>query len=163
MYNGAKICRDVAGRFSEGSEHLVKHGRSNTPIYNLYRAMRSRCENPNSDAYADYGGRGITVCERWLSFENFYSDMGDRPDGFSIDRIDNSKGYSPDNCRWADRKTQARNKRGLRMITAFGKTMPMCEWSDKSGIKLSTIWARLKKGMPPEEAVSKPLVKTRWK
>jgi hypothetical protein len=73
--------------------------------------MLTRCFNPNNSSYDDYGGRGITVCEEWLSFENFYADMGDPPPGLSLDRIDNDGPYAPWNCRWADRITQNSNQR----------------------------------------------------
>lgn len=79
----------------------------------IWKAMIQRCTNPNDRRWKDYGGRGITVCQRWReSFEAFYADMGPRPDGLSIDRVNNDRGYSPQNCQWATREQQARNKRG---------------------------------------------------
>lgn len=92
-----------------------KHGctvaRMRTREYNSWVAMKSRCSNPNRPCYEDYGGRGIKICERWHSFENFLADMGPRPKGTSIDRIDNDMGYFPSNCRWATRLEQNRNQR----------------------------------------------------
>jgi hypothetical protein len=87
------------------------HGKSRTPIYNSWLSMKSRCLNKNNKHYADYGGRGITICKEWLVFENFYADMGDRPDGLSLDRVDNMGNYEPSNCRWANWITQNNNRR----------------------------------------------------
>jgi hypothetical protein len=84
---------------------------SGSPTYRVWQALHARCGNPNNHAYADYGGRGITVCERWATFEPFLEDMGVRPYAMSLDRIDPNKGYEPSNCRWADAKTQSNNRR----------------------------------------------------
>ncbi|HNA61994.1 MAG TPA: hypothetical protein PKW79_02840 [Rhabdochlamydiaceae bacterium] len=90
----------------------LKHGMSGTPTYESWRAMKRRVLNKNNNSYDRYGGRGIGICAEWLhSFETFYSDMGKRPDGMTLDRIDNGNGYSKDNCRWATASEQQRNKR----------------------------------------------------
>lgn len=96
----------------KGHPKTKTHGMSGTPEYRSWAAMRNRCTNPDNKGFKNYGGRGITVCERWMnSFENFYSDMGPRPDGFSIDRIDSDGNYEPSNCRWASMEVQVINRR----------------------------------------------------
>lgn len=89
----------------------LTHGMSHTPTYSTWLAMWARCTNPRALNYPNYGGRGISVCRRWESFENFFTDMGEKPEGLSIERVDNDAGYNPKNCIWADRLTQNRNQR----------------------------------------------------
>jgi len=94
----------------------TKHGRARSPEYAAYHAMLQRCTNARHKSFADYGGRGIAVCARWQeSFENFLADMGERPDGMSLDRIDNDRGYEPGNCRWATDAVQVQNRRSTRL------------------------------------------------
>lgn len=137
------------------------HGMSKTKIYGIWSAMMSRCNNPNSGAYHNYGGRGIRVCERWHRFEDFYADMGERPQGKSLERINNDKGYSPENCIWAEREVQARNRRDTRYLTSDGVTKSVAEWSDETGISIGTICRRLQQGWSDHEAVSIPIITKR--
>jgi hypothetical protein len=120
------------------------------PVFFVWNGMVQRCINPNNKKWADYGGRGILVCERWRTFENFYADMGDRPDGMSLDRIDNDEGYSPGNVRWATATEQARNQRSNVMISFDGVTQTLRAWADQLGIHYSTLKGRHQRG----EAVS---------
>ncbi len=139
-----------------GRNGQLTHGMSKTRIYSIWCSMRKRCENPKATYYDDYGGRGISVCERWLTFENFHADMGDPPDGLTLDRTDNDKGYSPENCRWATRLDQSRNRRGRCSIAAFGKEMILAEWAQETGLKENTIRGRMRAGWSIERALSKP-------
>lgn len=137
------------------------HGRTHTRAYNAWRAMRQRCFDPGCPAYADYGARGITVCAEWVRFTAFYADMGDPPGGTSLDRVDNSLGYGPKNCRWATPQEQARNKRNNVLITIGEETLPLSEWADRYGIRYATAHRRIRMGWPPALAVVTPLVRER--
>ena len=138
-----------------------RHGGSHTRLYNIWSSMKSRCMNENDLAYDNYGGRGIRVCDRWTDFSLFREDMGDRPRGMSLDRIDNEQGYSPENCRWASRSTQNRNRRDRRMVTHIGRSMLISDWAKETGLNVSTIWARINKGWDEALAVSTPKLGSR--
>ena len=143
----------------------LKHGKCYTRINKIYRQMKRRCYSKNNPRYKDYGGRGITICEEWQkSFESFYdwSMNNGYSDDLTIDRIDNNRGYSPENCRWTDRKTQVRNTRRNIYLTVDGKTKSLGEWSEITGIPYSVMYQRIKKlGWKDEDAVKKETKK--WK
>jgi len=124
------------------------------PLYHVWRSMRDRCLNQKTKAWSYYGGRGITICSRWDSFETFIADMGPRPEGYSLDRIDNNAGYSPENCRWADKKTQQRNRRNSVYVTVEGITYRAIELAETVGIKTDTIVERAKRGLPLSDVLS---------
>lgn len=119
--------------------------------------MKQRCHNPECDHYADYGGRGITVCDRWReSFLAFWEDMGDPPtDSHEVDRIDNDRGYGPDNCRWATRSEQMRNTRNNRPIEFRGRTQLLVEWAEELGISIQALIQRIE-NWGIEKALSSP-------
>ena len=131
------------------SSRRTTHGLSGTPIYTTWVSLIQRCLNVNTSNYSRYGGRGITVCDRWHpsnenAFENFLSDMGDRPSSkHSLDRKDNDSEYSPDNCRWATATEQANNRRSNRLFTHNGMTKTLAQWSRELGIKQATIRCRV--------------------
>lgn len=121
-----------------------------------WSAMMSRCYSPKASGYDNYGGRGILVCERWHTYGNFLADMGIRPPSTSIDRIDNNRGYEPNNCRWADPTTQARNKRDTILLTFKGETRPLIEWGELLGISRGTLVKRIATGQSADEALAGP-------
>lgn len=142
-------------------ERSTSHGKSDTREFNIWLGIVSRCKNENVRQYHDYGGRGITVCERWLSsFEAFYEDMGPSPSvKHSIDRRDNNGNYEPSNCRWATKLEQANNCRSNCMMTFYGKTMSRQMWSRISQVKAATIARRLALGWNEKQAVWTPPLK----
>jgi hypothetical protein len=135
------------------------HGLSNTREYITWCHLRARCENPKTPAFKRYGGRGITVCERWrASFLNFLADMGNRPsDGHSIDRIDVNGPYSPENCRWATSTTQCNNRRDSVFYEWNGKRQTLAQWSKELGMVPGTLRSRLDAGWSIHRAFTDPL------
>lgn len=140
------------------SKTNTRHGMSHSPTHRSWLAMLQRCDNPNTRNYPRYGGRGITVCQEWRTFEVFLKDMGERPDGMTIDRIDVNGNYEPSNCRWANYKTQTNNRAVTRMIAANGQTLPLTEWSALIGIKPITLEKRIKAGWTDHDTINTPLI-----
>jgi hypothetical protein len=115
--------------------------------------MKARCLNKKNTSYHSYGGRGVTVCDRWLSFANFFADMGECPEGKELDRQDNSKGYFKENCRWVTHKKNQRNRRSCMMLTYQGKTMCLQDWADEYKMCYQTLRMRLLSGKSMEESL----------
>lgn len=142
------------------SHKLIKHGRSHTNngIYKIWCGMRKRCNDKNDSGYARYGGRGIKVCARWDNtndgFQNFLLDMGERPNDYQVDRIDNDGDYSPENCRWASRKEQAYNRESTVMVN--GECLS--DISKRLGGGRGMVNARLREGWSLEKATSTPVL-----
>ena len=138
-----------------------KHGLTKSRIANIYGLMVARCTNPNNPAYADYGGRGINVCVEWLGehglekFNEWSVSHGYSPE-LEIDRIDNNKGYSPDNCRWTTKKIQCRNRRSNVYITYKGRTQSLADWCDELGLEYNMIYLRYRRGMETERMFTQP-------
>jgi hypothetical protein len=133
----------------------TKHGLSHVMEYGVWKQMRQRCSDKNNIAYENYGGRGISVCDRWQkSFSDFLADMGFRPsDAHTIDRKDNNGNYEPGNCRWVTRTEQNLNKRDNRLHTFRGETKPLGNLCRDAGIAHSTVRYRLSLGWPLERAL----------
>lgn len=132
------------------------HGKSRSRTYRIWCGMVTRCTNTNLPYFNNYGGRGISICERWLTFENFIADMGECPPGLSIDRIDVNGNYEPSNCRWVDTKTQSRNTRKNRLLTHNNKTHCVSEWAEIYGVDRCLIKDRLRLGWDTQKALETP-------
>jgi len=130
-----------------------RHGLDGGPEHRSWQMMLSRCRNPKFPKYYAYGARGISVCDRWLSFKNFFADMGPRASGTTLERIDNFGNYEPTNCKWSGAQEQQRNKRTNHLVTYGGFTRCLAEWSEITGINRATLWTRLMAGWSPERAL----------
>lgn len=137
---------------------VTTHGMTRTPTFRSWESMKQRCCNPNAPDYPKYGGRGIRVCSQWLeSFENFFADMGIRPTGRTLDRIDVDGDYEPGNCRWATLRRQQRNRRKTVRITLNGRTMSINDWADETGLTSKVILWRIAKGWTAERTLKTPI------
>lgn len=141
----------------------AKHGHNRvgnkTKTYKVWQGMRGRCTNPKIKCFSRYGGRGITVCERWSSFEAFLADMGPCPPRLTLERIDNDRGYEPGNCKWATRSEQNRNTRNNVVIEFMGERRCVTDWAKHIGVSLGTLRDRLRKGWPVERALTTHVLK----
>lgn len=136
--------------------NAVKHNAIGTREYITWTNIKARCTNPNNNSYHNYGGRGITVCDKWLeSFENFYEDMGNCPKGFSIERVNNNKGYNKNNCIWASSKTQSMNRRSNFIVNYKGEEKPLKQWCEDLNLEYKKVFARIKQlGWTIDKALS---------
>lgn len=143
-------------RIGKPNIHTKKHGMTGTPTFTSWVEMRRRCRNNNKNRpdYKNYAGRGISFCNEWDSFSSFLNDMGKRPEGTTLERVDNNKGYSKDNCIWANRKIQERNKRTNRVFSIDGKLMTVAEISEKYGINYYTLYGRISRGWDVLKAIT---------
>lgn len=165
------ISQPVDPRRSEGARRAMaarwagheKTKKAKTPTMIAWSGMIGRCLDPNHDSYEHYKARGITVCERWMTFANFLEDMGERPLGMELDRTNNDDGYYKENCRWATRKQQCRNMSTNHFITHNGMTKCIAEWAEYAGIKADVLHSRIKRGWEFERALTSPLVIRRKK
>lgn len=145
---GSKSCGCL--RDDVRPKNSYRHGQTGSPMYRIWGGMIARCRHES-----EYRDRGIVVCERWKSFTNFLADMGERPPGMSLGRIDNDGNYEPGNCRWETVEQQQNNTRRSRFVTAFGKTQTIKQWSRETGLPSGTILSRIDRyGWPVERAVS---------
>lgn len=141
---------------NQGTTHGQAGGKK-SKTYNSWRDMKKRCNNPNHRAYADYGGRGIKVCQRWQdSFDNFLEDMGPKPNGYTLDRIDNDGNYEPGNCRWASARTQANNRRNNILVIAEGVEDTLANHCRRLNLRYSVVKQRIRSGWPIEKALNTP-------
>lgn len=148
------------GRLTHGHCRDYKVSRS----YAAWTNMRGRCRGRDSQSHDNYQARGISICERWLGpqgFENFLADMGEPPPNMTLDRIENNGDYSPDNCRWATRKTQQRNNRRNQLVTFQGRTQCLSAWAEETGIPRTALEHRITRGWTVERALTQPAQKKR--
>lgn len=141
------------------AKKTIQHGMSRSPEYHVWWDMIDRCENPDNPSFDNYGGRGITVCKKWHDILQFLADMGNRPsDGYSIERLDNDLGYSPDNCEWATAKQQSRNTRANVRLVVNGEERTIVEWAEIMMVRPGLIGDRIDAGWPAERAVLTPVL-----
>jgi hypothetical protein len=152
LRRGTKSCGCL---IVDAAKRRFIHKKTNTKTYKSWSSMIQRCNNPNNPKYYRYGGRGIKVCDDWRIFKNFLNDMGECPKNHTIDRINNNGNYCIENCRWANIKTQARNRSNNRMIEINGQTKTMVEWCDIKNVSHVMVRMRIHRGMNPIDAILK--------
>lgn len=147
-----------SGRLTGGHRSVIAHGHAfrgrQTRTYRSWAQMKARCLDPHSTRYERYGGRGITICERWLVFDNFLAEMGECPEGLSIERRDNNGNYEPGNCYWATDREQNNNNSRTTFLEFRGQRKALSYWAEEFGISLKTLRSRLKAGRTVEDALT---------
>ncbi len=150
------------GNIKHGNRSKLIHGKVRVRLFGIWEGMIDRCTNPKGKFFDNYGGRGIAVCERWMDFENFYSDMfPSYQEGLSVDRVNNDGPYSPENCRWATDHQQSRNKRNTKWVSFMGRTQCLADWCIELGVPYTNARYRLSRGHPPEIIFSKKSI-SKW-
>lgn len=152
LINGSKMscgCLEA-----ENQASLTTHGKYGTRAYRIWQNMKTRCLNAECEFFSFYGGRGITVCEKWMTFEGFYADMGDPPTNSTIDRSDNDLGYTKENCCWRTMKEQANNRSNNIDVTINDQTKTLKQWAEHFGIKYSTVYWRHRNGWTTDRIFS---------
>lgn len=150
---GKKGCRDHTHLLKHGESHSARGGHA-TREYQIWKGMRRRCLDPNEKQFKDYGGRGISFCERWNEFANFLQDMGRSPPQYTLERKDVNGNYEPSNCIWATRLKQNNNKRSNRHVDINGKKMTVADAADLLGLNYFSFWGHLRRGKSVENAIS---------
>lgn len=150
MSTNTTTIRPVKGRIAHGNAKRGLH----SGAYRSWAAMKGRCNNPKNNRWPRYGGRGITICERWRKFENFLADMGPRPTGMTLERKNNNGPYEPDNCWWATVGQQARNRRNNHTITVGDESLTLAQWQERTGMSHATLLTRLRHGWTPEQTIN---------
>lgn len=142
--------------------HGASRGGKTTPTYNSWKLMKARCLSKSNRSYHHYGGRGISICKRWMKFENFIADMGEKPFGRSIDRIDNNGNYTPKNCRWSTQLIQMSNTRRSVYLTFRGRRQHVSAWARELGCNSWSITLRIRGGWSVEKTLTTPFGRWEW-
>jgi len=157
-YANTGSCGCLQREAIKGHKYSLTHGESKTPTWSVWVGLRSRCSNPNNSKYPNYGGRGVTFCERWKEYSNFLEDMGRRPSSeYSIDRIDVNGNYEPSNCRWTTAKVQARNKTTTLFVRFKGVDRKLTELCEELGIRYKYVHGRVRKGHNLEVIITRAI------
>ena len=157
----AKSCGCLTKQILRDAQTLHGHAIRRTATYIAWRSMRARCLKPSHKSWPDYGGRGIKICDSWLKFENFLADMGEKPAGMQLDRVDNNGNYEPSNCRWATPMQNCNNRRSSHFIEFRGERRSVSQWARATGIPRDTLSFRLENGWSITDALTIPVKRQR--